>query len=239
MTAEATRIALDAVRSAPTLLEAMQRGPRLDAAAAADAAAGPAGERTAVRLLRAAIDDPTDQLTAAIATLALGSVATQTSAQTLARLLEDSAPHLHDQVAWALGRGPFVGSALPRLTEFIATGGFRGMLAQRTLQHWSARHRDAVRSAVEAGLSRCSEPAGRATLVETLGLVPGAVTNRALRGVAVDEDEGSAARAAAVAALGERGRLPRTPEAPSRPPPHPTPDPAHDPEIAAGDGDGD
>ncbi len=109
MTAQATRIALAAVRSAPTLLEAMHRGPALDVAAAADAAS-PAGESTATQLLRAAIDDPTDHLTAAIATLALGSVATESSARSLARVLDASAPHLKDYVVWALGRGPFIGS---------------------------------------------------------------------------------------------------------------------------------
>ncbi|MEO7131128.1 MAG: glycosyltransferase [Dermatophilaceae bacterium] len=236
MTAQATRIALAAVRSAPTLLEAMHRGPALDVAAAADAAS-PAGESTATQLLRAAIDDPTDQLTAAIATLALGSVATESSARSLARVLDASAPHLQDHVVWALGRGPFIGSALPRLTGFIATGGFRGMLAQRTLQHWSADHPDTVRSALEAGLGQCSDPAGRATLVETLGLVPGTATSEALRGVAADEDEGPAARAAAAAALGDRGRPPPTPDVPSSPAPQAHPDPAHDPDLDADDAD--
>ncbi|MDO5710654.1 MAG: glycosyltransferase [Micrococcales bacterium] len=235
MTAQATRIALEAVRSAPTLLEAMHRGPGLDSAAAADAAEGPAGASAAAQLLRAAVDDPTDQLTAAIATLALGSVATQRSARTLARLLDGSASHLHDHVVWALGRGPFVASALPRLTEFIATGGFRGMLAQRTLQHWSPRHPEALRSALAAALSRCPDPAGRATLVETLGLVPGPATNAALRAVAADEAEGSAARAAAVAALGDSRRPQRTPDAPSSPTSSSTPDPAHDLEGATAD----
>lgn len=237
MTAEATRSALEAVRSAPTLLEAMHRGPGLCVATAADAAAGPAGESAAATLLLAAIDDSTDQLTAAIATLALGSVATETSARTLARLLDDSAPHLHDHVVWALGRGPFVDSTLPRLTEFVATVGFRGMLAQRTLQHWSPQHPNAVRSALLAGLSRCTDPTGRATLVETLGLVPGAATNGALRGVAADEAEGPAARAAAVAALGDRGRPPRIFVASSDPTPHPIADSGHNPVVVVASAD--
>ncbi|MEO6996526.1 MAG: glycosyltransferase family 4 protein [Terracoccus sp.] len=230
--AEATRLALEAVRLTPTLLEAMHRGPGLDAAAAADAAAGPAGESAAAALLMAAIDDPTDQLTAAIATLALGSVATETSARTLAQLLDDGAPHLTDHVVWALGRGPLVASALPRLTEIIATGGFRGMLAQRTLQQWAPQHPDAVRSALVAGLSRCSDGAGRASLVETLGLVPGAATNQALRSVAADEDEEAAARAAAAAALGDRGWTLWTPAPSSGPTPDASP---HDPGVVADD----
>ncbi|MDN5766445.1 MAG: glycosyltransferase family 4 protein [Humibacillus sp.] len=233
MRADATRFALEAVRSAPTLLEAMHRGPRLDQAAVADAASGPSGETSAVTLLRGAIDDPADQLTAAIATLALGSVATETSARTLARLLDDGAAHLQDHLVWALGRGPLVDSALPRLTGFIAGGGFVGMLAQRTLQHWSGRQPDAVRSALEAALSRCPDPAGRATLVETLGLVSGAATNRGLRRVAADEDEAPAARAAAVVALGDRGRLPGRPAATPDEAPRPTLQPANPADDAA------
>ena len=229
MTAEATRIALDAVRSAPTVLEALHRGPELDVAAAAAAAVGPAAESTAVWLLRAAIDDPADQLTAAVATLALGSMATQTSARTLAGLLEDCPPHLYDPVIWALRRGPFIGAPLPRLTEFVADGGFGGMLAQRTLQSWAREHPEAVSAAVQARLRQCPDPDGRRTLVETLGLVPGTATGPVLRRVAVDDREVSAVRAAAVAALGDRGRPRRTPDTPS----HSIPHRAHDSGVAA------
>ena len=210
MTAEVTRLALEAVRSAPTLLEAMHRGPGLDTAAAADAASGPAGESAAASLLLAAVDDRADELTAAIATLALGSMATEKSARTLAGLLDEGAPHLLDHIVWALGRGPCIGSGLPHLIDIIATGGFRGMLAQRTVQHWAPQCPDAVRSALETGLGRCPDPAGRATLVETLGLVPGTATNQALHQLASDAGEGLAARAAAVAALGDRGQSMRT-----------------------------
>lgn len=211
MTVGATRLALAAVQSAPTLLEAMHQGPGLDLAAAADAASGRAGEIATVTLLRGAIDDPADQLTAALATLALGSVATETSARALARLLDEGAPHLLDHVVWALGRGPCVSSALPQLTDIVGAGDFSGMLAQRTLQNWAAQRPDAVRSAVEQRLGRCTDPAGRATLVETLGLAPGAVTNQALLAIAVNEGEAPAARAAAVSALGESPRTPRRP----------------------------
>ena len=205
MTAEATRHALGAVRSAPTLLEAMHRGPSLDAAAATDAATGPEGESAVVTVLGAAIADPTDQLTAAIATVALGSTATEGSARELARLLGAAPEPVREHVVWALGRGPLAPSALPLLTQIVASGGFRGMLAQRTLQRWSPQQPDAVRSALEAALGVCSTAVGRATLVETLGLVPGSGTHEILRSVATDSGEEPAARAAAVAALGDRG----------------------------------
>ncbi|MEO5745494.1 MAG: glycosyltransferase, partial [Terracoccus sp.] len=188
-----------------TLLEAMHRGPGLDAAAAADAATGPEGESAVVTLLGAAIDDPTDQLTAAIATVALGSTATGGSARELARRLGAAPEHVREHVVWALGRGPLATSALPLLTEIVASGGFRGMLAQRTLQRWSPRRPDAVRSALKTALGGCSTAVGRATLVETLGLVPGSGTQEILRSVATDSHEEPAARAAAVAALGDRG----------------------------------
>ncbi len=216
MTSEATRHALGAVRSAPTLLEAMHRGPGLDAAAVADAATGPEGESAVVTLLGAAIDDPTDQLTAAIATVALGSTATEGSARELARLLGAAPEHVREHVVWALGRGPIAVSALPLLTQIVASGGFRGMLAQRTLQRWSPRQPDVVRSALESALGDCSTAVGRATLVETLGLVPGSGTQEILRSVATDSREEPAARAAAVAALGDRGEWGRPGEPESR-----------------------
>ena len=205
MRANATRLALEAVRTAPTLLGAMHEGPGLDRAAAADAASGPAAEVEVIALLESAITDPTDQLTAAIATLALGAVGTQAGARSLAGLLEHSPLCGPDHVIWALGRGPFVGSALPRLAGFVAGGGFVGMLAQRTLQHWLVQHADVVGSSLELALGGRSDPAGRATLVETLGLVAGASASRVLRRVAADQGEEPAARAAAVAALGDRG----------------------------------
>ncbi|OFE16806.1 hypothetical protein BA895_04415 [Humibacillus sp. DSM 29435] len=203
MTAEATRHALGAVRSAPTLLEAMHRGPGLDAAAASDAATGAEGERAVLTVLGEAIADPHDQLTAAIATVALGSTATEGSARELARMLDTSSDHLREHVVWALGRGPLVPSALSPLAQTVASGGFSGMLAQRTLQRWSPRHPDAVRSALENALAVCPTAVGRSTLVETLALVPGAATQEILRIVATDSDEHPAARAAAVAALAD------------------------------------
>lgn len=200
-----TRRVLDSVRTASTVLGAMHHGPALDRAAKVDAARGAAAEAEVIALLEGAIADPGDQLTGAIATLALGSVATRAGGRSLAGLLQDPPAAGPDQVIRALGRGPFVAAAVDRLTGFVAAGGFAGMLAQRTLQRWARQRPAAVRSALELTLGRHDDPAARAVLVETLGLVPGAATNRVLRRVAADESQDAAVRAAAVAALGDRG----------------------------------
>ena len=185
----------------------MHHGPALDRAASTDAARGAAAEAEVIALLESAIADPCDQLTGAIATLALGSVATRAGGRSLAGLLQDPPAGGLDHVIRALGRGPFVKVAVDRLTGLVAAGGFAGMLAQRTLQRWSRQRPAAVRSALELALGRHDDPAARAVLVETLGLVPGADTSRVLRRVAADQSQDPGVRAAAVAALGDRGSV--------------------------------
>ncbi|MEO8850934.1 MAG: glycosyltransferase family 4 protein [Allobranchiibius sp.] len=216
MTARATRSALQAVRAAPTLLEAMHRGPLLDSAVTADCAASPAGANAVAALLQSAVEEPSDQLVAAIATLALGSVCSESSVRTLVRLLDGGAPYLVQHAICALGRGPFVEVALVGLTRFVSGGDFNGMLAQRTLQLWAEEHPDAVGGAVERQLNIEGEPAGRAMLVETLGVAPGRARNQRLREIAADDSEAVAARAAAVAALGDRVFSERWPNGPTR-----------------------
>ena len=78
------------------------------------------------------------------------------------------------------------------------------MVAQRTLERWSGAAADHVALALEGALAAHHDPAARARLVETLGLVPGSVAARAVRHRAADLTEDAEVRLAAVAALGDR-----------------------------------
>ena len=188
--------ALAAVRGAPTLLGAMRRGDDLVAAAAADASPG------LVRLLWSAAEDSSDQLTAVAAVHALAAVQDPAGPRALLDLLHCDVAHLAEHAAWALGAVPSMEEALPPLVSMVADGGFGGMLAQRTLEQWAPTSPGPLRSALAGAMAATSDAMGRARVVETLGLVPGQATVGMLHQMAVDEDQGKAARAAAIAALG-------------------------------------
>ena len=101
MSAGATRVALDGVRNAPSLLEGMRAIEDLS-----DAAAGRAKRQTSaetVRVLLAAILDPTDQLAAMGAVLALGAVRHERAGSALVTVLREGPSYLRDHAAWALG----------------------------------------------------------------------------------------------------------------------------------------
>ena len=193
----ATNVALDAVRRAPSMLEALRRSGDLDAAARSDGDAS-------LGLLRAAAHDGADQVTAIVAVHALAAVRSPSAADVLALLLVGGSPAVVDHAAWALGRQQPVEVALPLLVEMVADGDFRGMLAQLTLESWAPAVPRAVLAQLEATLAGESDPGARARLVETAGLVPGVATTSPLLARALDPAEALAARAAAVAALGDR-----------------------------------
>ena len=179
------------------MLEAMRRSGDLDAAARSDGDAS-------LGLLRAAVHDATDQVTAIVAVHALAAVHSPSAADVLALLLVDGTPPVVEHAAWALGRQQPVPVALPLLVEMVADGDFRGMLAQLTLEAWAPAVPRAVLARLEAALAGESDPGARARLVETAGLVPGVATTTPLLARALDPAEALAARAAAVAALGDR-----------------------------------
>jgi glycosyltransferase involved in cell wall biosynthesis len=201
MSAGATRVALDGVRNAPSLLEGMRSIEGLSDAAADSADTADSAET--VRVLLSAILDPTDQLAAIGAVLALGGVRHERSASALATVLREGPSYLRDHAVWALGGCEMMPKALPLLVGAVIAGDFRGMLAQRTLETWALRHPDDVRVAVARGLATTTLTTARSRLVETLGLVPGDATQALLRAVAVGDLEDLTTRATAVAALGD------------------------------------
>ncbi|MGM0386349.1 MAG: glycosyltransferase [Actinomycetota bacterium] len=191
-------VALRGIRNAPTILAALERFDDVATAAWRDK------PEDSVPLLRDAIQDDSDQLTAIAAVHALAAVPDPVTAPAaLLALLNDPLLHLQEHAAWALAAAPVNVLALPRLTDMLCQGGFTGTLAQVTLESWSRTAPAEVRIALRALLAGPCSDDERARLVDTIGLIPGPETEAALAAVVADPREGPAATHAALAALAE------------------------------------
>ncbi len=188
---------LDAVRDAPSLVGAL----RLSDDLAFEAGRDP-GVRT-LRILSAAIKGD-DTLTAIAAVHALAEVQDQTARRLLVELLSDPRPFIREHAAWALGEGLARPEAIARLIGLVCSGGFTGMLAQRTLERWSDTSGVILAVSLEAALITATDPSVRTRLVETLGLVRLGIASRPLLKIASDSSEAEETRVAAVSALGQR-----------------------------------
>ncbi len=165
--------ALDEVRGAHRLVGAMRAAEDL-----AFEASRSNGART-IRVLTSAIAG-SDQLTAIAATHALGRVVDEQADIALTRLLSSDRRFLREHAAEVLGeRLPRVG-AMGRLIGMVAAGGFGGMLAERTLERWSQVVPDHLLVGLEGALVGLRKTGPRARVVETLGLVRGALRDPAL-----------------------------------------------------------
>jgi glycosyltransferase involved in cell wall biosynthesis len=194
----ALQSAVAKVRDAPFLLDAIRAADTLTDAAGRD------GGPHAVKVLAAAIGEPDDQLIAIAAVHALGAVFDDGAGAVLSDLLSDPQLYLREHAAWALGsRVPRL-DAVGRLVSGVAAGGFATVINQRALRRWAQTTPDHVALALEGALLGLDDPGARARLVETMGLVPGAVAARSLHRIATDEREPIRSRMAAVAALGDR-----------------------------------
>jgi len=189
--------ALDAVRDAPGIIDAIRL---------ADDLAFEAGRNPGVRTLRvlATALNGDDEVAAIAAVHALAQVFDEQAGRMLSGLLSDSRGTIREHAAWALGAGLPRFDAIGRLIGQVAAGGFTGMLAQRTLKQWSSAIAEALTVGLEGALLGVHEPASRARLVETLGLVRHSIATRPLIGIAGDAGEHEEVRIAAVAALGQR-----------------------------------
>ncbi|KQQ00051.1 MULTISPECIES: glycosyltransferase [unclassified Rathayibacter] len=194
----AVQTVLDAVRSAPTLLEAIRAADELTIAAVSD------GGGRAVRLLLRAALDPSDQLTAIAAVHSLAQVFDEEADLALLALLADDRAFLREHAAWAFGGRLPRPTAIGPLLRMLREGGFAGMLAQRTLLLWAPSTPDLLALALEGALIGERDFEVRARYAETLGLVPGAIAERALLHLAADDEECFEVRMAAADALGER-----------------------------------
>jgi len=197
----ALQAALAKLRDAPFILDAIR------AAEALTEAAGQDGGPHAVKLLRQLVDDDHDQLMAIAGVHALGAVFDDAAAGSLSELLSDSRPFIREHAAWALGsRTPRL-DAIGRLVSGVAIGGFATVINQRALRRWAQVAPDHIALALEGALLTHDGGGSRTRLIETMGLVPGAVADSALLRIAADELEPVQPRMAAVAALGDRGDL--------------------------------
>ena len=188
--------ALDAVIEAPTIVDAMRLADDL----AFEAGREP-GVRT-IRVLEQALQGD-DELAAIAAAHALAGVLDNEAGRVLARLLSDERAFLREHAAWALGSGLPRYDAMGRLLGMVVDGGFAGMLAQRTLEHWSGVTAEPFVVGAEGALLGGTEPEARARIVETLGLVRDRLATAPLVRIAADAGETEAVRVAAVSALGQ------------------------------------
>ena len=163
----------------------------------------PGDPATAIRDLDLAIADGSDQIAAISAVHALADLPGKEPGERLAALLYQETPFLREHAAWTLGSRSPVAAALPGLVDLVLDGGFAGTLAQATLESFAAQEPGLVRDALVAALPYATLEGARGRLVETLGLVPGVGTTRILLELAADDHELPAARAAALAALGD------------------------------------
>lgn len=191
------RRTLDEVRQAPFVVDVLRTGDRLAAAAGCEGGPEP------VRLLAAVIHED-DELSAVAAVHALARVFDDGADAVLSELLSHPRAFLREHASWALkARLPRL-DAIGRLVGVVVSGGFSGVLAQRTLAQWAASGPEQVALAIEGALAGTAGPAVRSRLVETLGLVPGPIAGRALLELTVDPGEHPTVRLNAVAALGDR-----------------------------------
>lgn len=193
--------ALDAVRQAPGIIDAIRLADDLAFEAGRDP-----GVRT-LRVLGSALGGD-DQVAAIAAVHALAEIFDDQAARMLTALLSDERATIREHAAWALGSGLPRPDAMSRLIGLVAGGGFTGMLAQQTLEQWSTMSAETLAVSLEAALLGIREPGARARVVETLGLVRPAAATRALLQIASDAAEPDEVRIAAVSALGQRRGVP-------------------------------
>ncbi len=190
-----------------TALDSIQQSDRLiDALRLADDLAFEAGRNGGVRTLRVLAQtlNGDDELAAIAATHALGQIFDDEAVDILGRLLSSERAFLREHAAWVIGFRLPRFDAVGRLIAMVAEGGFTGMLAQRTLEQWSATASNLIGVGLEGALLGVHEPAQRARLVETLSLVRRGLARRVLITIALDSGEHTQVRTAAVSALGQR-----------------------------------
>ncbi len=188
---------LDAVVNAERLVDSMRLADDLAFEASRDG-----GPRT-IRVLSSALNG-TNQVAAIAATHALAQIFDEQADIALSQLLSSGRGFLREHAAWALSLRLPRFDAIGRLIGFVSTGGFAGMLAQRTLEQWGSPVAEHVAIGLEAALIGVDEPGARYRLVETLGLVRKSVATPALLRIVTDLAEDESVRIAAVSALGQR-----------------------------------
>ena len=155
-----------------------------------------------VDVLAELLDQRDDQLAAIAGVHALSGVPGSLATAVLNEALDDDRWFVTEHAAWSFSaRSPHRG-AMDRLASMVAEGGFRGMVAQRTLAGWAHGDRNGVLPALSRALEH-ADGAGRVALIDTVGAVPGTDAIALLETVASDGDDVDA-QLCAIAALGWR-----------------------------------
>ena len=124
--------AIDLVRTAPRLTVALRNAEGL--AAVAMRSTDP---RRDTRRLARAIGDGSDDVTSIAAAHAIGAIADPTADDVLLELLARGEEPLVSHAAWVLAARAPSAAAVPLLLDLVVSGGFTGMLAERTMIEWS------------------------------------------------------------------------------------------------------
>lgn len=193
---------LDALKDADRLVDALRLADDLAVQASQNG-----GVRN-IRILRNAINSK-DQIVAIAATHALGQMMDEEVDSVLSDLLSSSRGFIREHAAWAhRSRAPHPES-MGRLIGLVASGGFAGMLSQRTLEAWAVSEPEIVSVSLESALLGVTEVESRYWLVETLGLVRHPIATTLLLRLANVSSEDMSVRLAAIAALGQRRGEPK------------------------------
>ena len=159
------------------------------------------GSADVVRTLLDLMEQRGDELAAIAGIHALSAVPGPAATSGLTDALDDGRWFVTEHAAWALSARPPHPPAMGRLAAIVADGGFRAMLAQRTLAGWAGGDAAGVLDALLGALRAADGPA-RARLVDTAGTVPGVAATALLESAA--SDDVTAVRLAAIGALGWR-----------------------------------
>ncbi|MEX1296162.1 MAG: glycosyltransferase [Candidatus Limnocylindrales bacterium] len=195
--------ALDRVRRAPTILEGMRTLGLVTPVVDATVGEG-VDSHALLEPIVEAIHDETDTLTALAAVHALARVPGPRAALELADLLAAGDPGYEEHVLWALAGRPATEMLAWPVARAVGRGGIAGMHAQEVLATWATTNPRLVLAALGSVLSETEAGAARRYLVETIGLVPGAVAGAIIERVALDPAEAEGVRLAAVSAYSER-----------------------------------
>ncbi|MET3721770.1 MULTISPECIES: glycosyltransferase [unclassified Arthrobacter] len=193
---------LDALKDAARLVDALRLADDLAVQASQNG-----GVRN-IRILRSAISSK-DQIVAIAATHALAQMVDEEADIVLSELLSSEHGFIREHAAWAHRSRLPRPESMGRLVGLVASGGFAGMLSQRTLEAWGFSAPEIVSVSLESALLGVTEVESRYRLVETLGLVQHSIATTLLLRLADDSSEDVPVRIAAVAALGQRKGQPK------------------------------
>lgn len=142
-------------------------------------------------------------IAALMAIESLGGVQHPRADDALVELLSHPEQIVRRHAAWRLRERPPTVRAYAALVDMLTLGGIDTMHAHRTLRRWSSVDASSIVRLVSERLTDTSSVAERARLVDLFGVLE-SDTDDVLLGVALNVDEASPVRIAAIGALGER-----------------------------------